>query len=99
MFSYRKSARSNSNAAEVFAETFPQTPSNLFDVQAIAATTKNAIHNILRLTDEVVTDSMFCSFLLRLPLSEASFLEQKFKAVPKFNRQLGRVSNFNQSIN
>ena len=67
MFSYRKSARSNSNAAEVFAETFPQASSSLFDVQAIAATTRNAIHNILRLTGEVVTDAMFCSFLPRLP--------------------------------
>ena len=56
MFSYRKLTLSVSDAAEMFTETFLQSPSSLSDVQAIAAMTRNAVHNILRLTKEVVTN-------------------------------------------
>ena len=64
MFSYRKLTLSVSDAAEMFTETFLQSPSSLSDVQTIAVTTRNAVHNILRLIKEVVTNVVCSSALV-----------------------------------
>ena len=66
LFSYRKPARSVSNATEwcslkLLKRSCSRLPVSPIDVQAIAATTGNAIHDILRLTGEVVTDVICAS--------------------------------------
>lgn len=58
MISYREPVQLVSNVAEVFIEMFLQSPSSLIHVQAVVVSTTNAIHNILRLRGEVVTDVM-----------------------------------------
>ena len=58
MFSYRKARRIVSNAAQVFTEAFPQSPPNLTNVQAAAATTYDGVDHILGLASESVTDGI-----------------------------------------